>query len=674
MAVAPANLRPTLFFFFVFFLVLRSVHSMSEAEALINFKNSFSDSQALKNWVPNSVPCEKGKRWEGVVCNNGGFVNGLRLEGMGLSGKIDVNPLVELKGLRSFSVKNNSLSGSIPEMNRIGFLRNLYLSENQFSGEIPPDFFQKMRSLKKLWLSDNKFTGQIPSQIPNVVELHLENNQFSGVIPNLSKTTSLLQFNVSNNKLEGEIPQGLSRFNESSFLGNSGLCGGNLGTSCDKLVESPKPIENTEQNDKKSNKSSHSLKIAAIVVASSIVLLTLIALLFLRSRRKKKKEGILNTARQEEAVEVQVLPQVKKEEGNLSRKSSHCSSSRRGSNRGGGGVGELVMVNDEKGVFGMLDLMKAAAQVLGNGGFGSSYKAVMGNGMTVVVKRTRDMNLLGKDGFDAEMRKLGSVRHRNLLTPLAYHFRKDEKLVVFEFVPKGSLLFLLHGDRGPSHEELDWPTRLKIVQGIVEGMLYLHTQLASCVLPHGNLKSSNILLGPNYEPMLVDFGFFPLINPPNLTQALFAYKTPEASQEGQVSPKSDVFCLGVVILEILSGKFPSQYHHNGNNGGTDVVEWAASAISEGRVLEMLDPQLENSKDSLAEMERLLLVGVACTASNPEERLDMTEAFRRIEEIQIEGVQGSSAQGQNEWRSRTSFGSNSIGSRSEHRDSDSFDIS
>ena len=102
-------------------------------------------------------------------------------------------------------------------------------------------------------------------------------------------------------------------------------------------------------------------------------------------------------------------------------------------------------MNDEKGVFGMSDLMRAAAEVLGNGSFGSSYKAVMANGVAVVVKRTREMNVLEKDDFDAEMRKLTKLKHWNILTPLAYHFRKDEKLVISEYVPRGSLLFSLHG-------------------------------------------------------------------------------------------------------------------------------------------------------------------------------------------------------------------------------------
>lgn len=187
------------------------------------------------------------------------------------------------------------------------------------------------------------------------------------------------------------------------------------------------------------------------------------------------------------------------------------------------------------------------------------------------------------------------------------------------------------GDRGPSHDELTWPARLKIVQGIARGIGYLHTELAHLDLPHGNLKSSNIFISPENEPLISEFGFCTMINSANLAQALFAYKAPEAIQSGKVTPKCDVYCLGIIILEILTGKFPSQYLTNGN-GGIDVVEWVASAFSEGRVTDLLDPEIASSTNSPGEMEQLLEIGRACTQSDPEQRLEMREAVRRIVEI------------------------------------------
>ncbi|QHN76872.1 Pollen receptor-like kinase [Arachis hypogaea] len=636
MAVAPAitGLRPTLLFYYMFTTVVIHVavtFSMSEAEALLTLKNSFSNAQALGSWVANSVPCSKDHQWDGVVCVNG-LVSGLRLGGMGLLGEIDVDTLLELKNLRTISLVNNSFSGSIPQLNRIGFLKAMYLSGNKFSGNIPTDYFQRMRSLKKLWLSNNEFTGQIPAslaEIPQLVELHLENNQFSGNIPNLANP-SLVDLNLSYNKLEGEVPQALSKFDESSFAGNDGICGKKIGKPCEKLPEEtviPLPVTNGSWNNK--------LQIAGFAL-TSLLLVALIIFFIVRSKRNKDNEEFGRFGNggsiAGESVEVQVSQPVKREGvPTVTTVVSRKGSSKRGSCHGGSkGVGELVVVNDEKGVFGLSDLMKAAAEVLGNGGLGSCYKAVMSNGVAVVVKRTREMNALEKKRFDAEICRLGRLKHLNILTPLAYHFRKDEKLIMSEYVPGSSLLFLLHGDRGPSHAELDWPARLKIVRGIAEGMRYLHTELASSNVPHGNLKSSNVLLGPDYQPMLVDYGFSQMVNPSTATQALFAYKAPEAAR-GQVSHKSDVYCLGVVILEILTGKFPSQYLSN-KKGGTDVVEWVTSAISEGRESELLDPQIANNKISIGQMVQLLHVGAACTESNPEQRIDIKEAIRRIEEV------------------------------------------
>ncbi|XVE88598.1 hypothetical protein DITRI_Ditri19aG0082100 [Diplodiscus trichospermus] len=619
-----------------FFVLLSVTFAVSDSEALLKLKKSFTNASALDSWVPGKAPCNEEGPWNGLLCYHG-IVTGLRLEGMGLSGNIDVDALVEMKGLRVFSVINNSFTGMIPEINRLGALKNLFLSQNQFLGEIPSEYFAKMGSLKKVWLSDNKFNGNIPfslGQLPHLVDLHLENNQFSGHIPAFDHHT-LKFIDLSNNKLEGEIPSSLSKFKANSFAGNPGLCGQQVGVECsNKEVERSSEQKSTpkytdHQQDKKDPK-----KIIAAIITLGVMLLSVIVFFAIRWRKKNQKErNVIETEGSSQAVEVQVSMPLRRD-AEVSTKS--VSASHRGSNRGkasGGAPAELIMVNDEKGTFGLPDLMKAAAEVLGNGSLGSSYKAKMANGVTVVAKRMREMNVLGKDAFDTEVKKLGKLRHPNILTPLAYHFRKEEKLFIYEYLPNGSLLYQLHGDRGTSCAELDWPTRLKIVQGVAEGLDYLHTELAYLDVPHGNLKSSNVLLGPDNHPFLSDYGFIPLINIDRV-EALFAYKTPEAVQLGKVSPKSDVYCLGIIILEILTGKFPSQYLSNGQ-GGSDVVQWVASAFSEGRQTELLDPEITGCSNSLSSMEKLLHIGAICTQTNPEQRLDMKEVIRMIEEIQVE---------------------------------------
>lgn len=429
-------------------------YSITDTEALLKLKNSFTGAEALdSSWVPDTTPCTGKATWKGLVCYNG-IVTGLRLGGLGLSGKIDVEALGEIKGLRTISFVNNSFSGSIPDFHNMGALKAVYLTGNQFSGEIASDYFENMDSLKKLWLNDNKFMGTIPSSLSNLshlIELHLENNQFSGSIPDFI-APSLASLNLSNNKLEGEIPDGLSKFNSSSFVGNAGLCGRKLGKDCDQ--ESPTGSNQVigNLNKKSGDDDNKSKKIIASTITIGVVLLSLVIWLIVRSKRKGDEDfnKLRKVTPDEASVQVHVTTSLNKKAGVTSdsvKKIVHSSSRLRGSSHGKGncGMGELVMLNEEKGVFGLPDLMKASAEVLGNGGLGSSYKAVMVNGVSVVVKRMKDMNTKGKDEFDAEMRRLGKLRHWNVLTPLAYHYRKDDKLMVCEFIPKGSLLYLLHG-------------------------------------------------------------------------------------------------------------------------------------------------------------------------------------------------------------------------------------
>ncbi|KAL2457351.1 Pollen receptor-like kinase 3 [Forsythia ovata] len=606
--------------------------SNTDSEALLKLKASFKDPKALDSWMPGTEACDKTRHWVGVACDNGA-VTGLHLGNLGLSGKIDVDALVNIPAIRSLGFMSNSFSGPIPEFRRMGALKGLYLSGNQFSGQIPSDYFTNMSGLKKVWLSGNKFTGAIPSslvKLSHLIEVHLENNQFSGIIPPFEQPT-LISIDLSNNNLEGEIPPGLVKFKASSFKGNARLCGESIGKACDP----PSGSNSLSSHGKSVGKANARISIWLLLV-SIVVLLAMAVGIYVLRRRQEPIDVMVK-----ENLDNQVgfsTSSVEKKDSESSQKG--LSSSKLGSRKGstlGRGVADLIIVNDEKGDFGLADLMKAAAEVLANGTLGSSYKATMSMGLTVVVKRIKEMNKMGNDQFDAQMRRIGRLKHRNVLTPLAYHYRKNEKLLVNEFLPKGSLLYLLHGDRGISHAELNWPVRLMIVQGIARGLGYLNAELASLELPHGNLKSSNVLLTETYEPLLTDYGFCSLISNTQASQVLVAYKSPEAMLQHPVSPKSDVYCLGIIILEILTGKFPSQYHNNGK-GGVDLVQWVKSAIAEGREVELYDPDIASSKNSLGEMEQLLHIGAACTENNPEQRLDITEAIRRIEGIPIEGNQ------------------------------------
>ncbi|KAK6152030.1 hypothetical protein DH2020_014665 [Rehmannia glutinosa] len=480
--------------------------SIGEDVHLIEFKESLKVSSALdSSWISGTNPCDRKKAWQGVDCSDTGFktVSALLLMNLGLSGAagdIDIDALSNLENLRFLSLENNTLSGPMPEFNRLSSLKSLFLSGNQLSGEIPPDYFNNMGSLKKLQLARNKFSGKIPDsllKLGNIMEIQLQQNEFSGPVPSFEQK-SLQTIDLSYNKLQGEIPQSMSRFPARAFEGNPDVCGSVVSKACAKKEGDNFSV--FEEGEFRRGRPVHMPSSARRSMSSS--------------RR-----------------------------GGNSFNDTGSQSSKRGA-QGGKSANDLVVINEEKGVFGLPDLMKAAAEVLGSGGLGSAYKAVMANGVSVVVKRMRDMNKLNKDAFEAEIRRLGRIRHRNILPPLAYHYRKEEKLLVTEFIPKGSLLFLLH-----------------------------------------------------------DYALYSLISNTQSVQAQFAYKCPEAVLYQQLSPKSDVYCLGI------TKRFREQ------------------------LSELIDPEIANASDSLDQMEKMLYIAATCTESDHEKRIEMREAIRNIEEVQ-----------------------------------------
>lgn len=433
-------------FFFSFFLILQWLPlsiSVGDDEVLIEFKESLQNTKALDDtWIKGKHPCDKN-RWFGVQCNRN-TVTGLRLYNLGLAGDIDVDALSNLQGLRMIAMANNSFSGPIPDFNKLGNLRSLFLQGNRFSGEISADYFVKMVSLRKLWLSNNIFSGKIPTslgKLPRLIELHLEGNQFSGAIPPVAQE-SLTNLDLSGNKLQGEIPSSMARFGVKAFQENPGLCGELVGRKCqEKLPEDgvgvggAPPVAEPHRSGMR------------WLLLSVVAALLLVTILF----NKNQNEDNVKTRRKEnldEVVPVHIASMAKREPSSRKGGSESINRSSRRSSAGEGtssSSGDFIVVNDERGMFGLSDLMKAAAVVLGNGGLGSAYKAALSIGLTVVVKRLKETNKTNKDAFDAEIRKMAKLKHQNILPPLAYHFRKEEKLVVSEYAPKGSLLYLLHG-------------------------------------------------------------------------------------------------------------------------------------------------------------------------------------------------------------------------------------
>lgn len=152
--------------------------------------------------------------------------------------------------------------------------------------------------------------------------------------------------------------------------------------------------------------------------------------------------------------------------------------------------------------------------------------------------------------------------------------------------------------------------------------MYLHGELPTLTVPHGHLKSANVLLDNDFNPLLMDYSLLPVVNPTQVQQILVAYRSPEYTKTGRVGKKTDVWCLGVLILEILTGKFVAEY-------GADWI----NAI-DGTDQNVFDKEMEiGSKSSLESVETLLKIGVDCCREDADERLELEEAIRRIEQVQ-----------------------------------------
>lgn len=358
----------------------------------------------------------------------------LHIPGMGLSGKLPENTLGNLTQLNTLSLRYNALSGSLPsDLSTLSNLRNLYLQSNLFSGEIP-SFIFGMKNLVRLNLASNNFSGEISSDFNNLNRLgtlYLEKNRLSGEIPNLDLPV-LVQFNVSDNLLSGEIPAKLKSKPRSAFVGNAALCGGPL-KSCDG------------SKDKKSDKLSGGA-IAGIVVGCVVVLLVILLILFCVCCRKRgKKEEVkqdVRAVKESEAVEIRTEKPVESE-GDLGRAVELKDKGE--AKVSAGGAKKLVFFGVQEKGFDLEGLLRASAEVLGKGTFGTAYKAVLETGVVVAVKRLREVAVSEKE-YREKIEGVGIMDHENLVRLRAYFYSVEENLLVYDYMPMGSLSALLHGE------------------------------------------------------------------------------------------------------------------------------------------------------------------------------------------------------------------------------------
>lgn len=505
-------------------------------------------------------------------------------------------------------LSNNWFSGEIPPaIGNFPNLQTLFLDRNRFRGNIPreifelkhlsrintsannitggiPDSISRCSTLISVDLSRNRINGEIPKGINNVKNLgtlNISGNQLTGSIPTgIGNMTSLTTLDLSFNDLSGRVPLGgqFLVFNETSFAGNTYLC-------LPHRVSCPTRPGQTSDHNHTALFSPSRIVITVIAAITGLILISVA----IRQMNKKKNQKSLAwklTAFQKLDFKSEDVLECLKEEN-----------------------------------------------IIGKGGAGIVYRGSMPNNVDVAIKRLVGRGTGRSDhGFTAEIQTLGRIRHRHIVRLLGYVANKDTNLLLYEYMPNGSLGELLHGSKGG---HLQWETRHRVAVEAAKGLCYLHHDCSPLIL-HRDVKSNNILLDSDFEAHVADFGLAKFLVDGAASECMssiagsYGYIAPEYAYTLKVDEKSDVYSFGVVLLELIAGKKPV-----GEFGeGVDIVRWVRNTEEEitqpsdaAIVVAIVDPRLTGYP--LTSVIHVFKIAMMCVEEEAAARPTMREVVHML---------------------------------------------
>ncbi|XP_013605814.1 PREDICTED: leucine-rich repeat receptor-like protein kinase PXL1 [Brassica oleracea var. oleracea] len=518
--------------------------------------------------------------------------------------------------LQTFIASHNSFAGNIPnQIQDRPSLSVLDLSFNCFSGQIPERIasFEKLVSLN---LKSNDLVGEIPQALAGMhmlAILDLSHNSLTGNIPqSLGASPTLEMLNVSYNKLTGPVPSNglFAAINPNDLVGNDNLCGGVLPPCSKSLALSANPGRNRIHLH-------HA--IFGFIVGTAVILS--LGMIFLAGRWVYRRWDLYS---------------------NFAREYLFCKQPQE--------EWPWRLVAFQRLCFTAGDILShiKEANIIGMGAMGIVYKAeVMRRPLlTVAVKKLwrspspdiedhHHHNIQDEDNEDIlkEVNLLGNLRHRNIVKILGYIHNEREVMMVYEFMPNGNLGTALHSKDDNKFLLRDWLSRYNVAVGVVQGLNYLHNDCYPPII-HRDIKSNNILLDSSLEARIADFGLAKMMLHKNETVSMVAgsygYIAPEYGYALKIDEKSDIYSLGVVMLELVTGKMPIDPSFEES---IDVVEWIRRKVKRGEGLEeVLDPSVAGEcRHVIEEMLLALRIALLCTAKLPKDRPSIRDVMTMLAE-------------------------------------------
>ncbi|KAI9152995.1 hypothetical protein LWI28_004218 [Acer negundo] len=563
--------------------VLSTLVSEDDVKCLKGVKSLLKDPELkLSSWSFTNSSVAFLCQFDGVSCWNDreNRIINLELQGMNLSGHVPQS-LQYCQSLQKLDLSDNKLSGTIPRQicSWLPYLVTLNLSNNDITGSIPPELGNCIY-LNTLILSYNSLSGHIPYQLSYLVRLKV--------------------FSVAYNNLSGEIPQ---------FYRRSSTVHLSIARrfSVDPYRRLPvDPLESKLTG--RLNKRNIAIIVAAGAFGATVSLLSSFALVWRYhfryvSRRKASGYGI---GRDDHCCGVEYQLRTHQ-------------------------LVEVSLFKTPIVKVRLADLMKAtnsfnAENIIASTSLGTTYKAVLLDGSVLAIKQLNNTCKLGEKHFRSEVNRLGLLRHPNLAPLLGFCVVGEEKLLVYKHMSNGTLYSLLH----ESNAELDWPTRFRIGFGAARGLAWLHHECQPQFL-HQNICSNVILVDEDFDARIMDFGLARLMTSSGDLEEFGYIAAPQYSSITIPSLRGDVYGLGIVLLELVTGQKPIKISTADEGFKENLADWVNQLSKTGRIKDAIDLSLRG-KGYDEEMLQFLRIASNCVVSKPKNRWTMYQVYQSLNSI------------------------------------------